>query len=112
MAGRFRPAFSEYRPESVLLPESFCVPLRRRLSDLSRSHRPIDMKFRQGKLFPLPQLYHPKNKFVKTEFPRRVSEDFHAWSSQAEAAFYRRVGASCYLYVLITDSATSRLDMR
>lgn len=26
--------------------------------------------------------------------------------------FYRRVGASCYLYVLITDSATSRLDMR
>ena len=44
VVGRYRPAFSEYRPKSVLLPESFCVPLRRRLSGLSRFHRPIYMK--------------------------------------------------------------------
>lgn len=44
VVGRFRPAFSEYRPKSVLLPESFCVPLRRRLGGLSRFHRPIYMK--------------------------------------------------------------------
>ena len=31
VVGCRRPAFSEYRPEPVLLPESFCVPLRRRL---------------------------------------------------------------------------------
>ena len=30
-------------------------------------------------------MYHSKNKFVKTEFPRRVSEDLHAWSSQARS---------------------------
>ena len=30
VVGCRRPAFSEYRPEPVLLPESFCVPLRRR----------------------------------------------------------------------------------
>ena len=44
VVGRYRPAFSEYRPKSVLLPESFCVPLRRRLGGLSRFHRPIYMK--------------------------------------------------------------------
>ena len=44
MVGRCRPAFSERRPKPVLLPGSFCVPLRHRLSDLSRFHRPINRR--------------------------------------------------------------------
>ena len=37
VVGRCRPAFSERRPKPVLLPGSFCVPLRHRLSDLSQN---------------------------------------------------------------------------
>lgn len=60
MVGRYRPAFSERRPKPVLLPGSFCVPLRHRLSDLSRFHRPINIKLWQRKLIPLPRSYHLK----------------------------------------------------
>lgn len=52
VVGRCRPAFSECRPKPVLLPGSFCVPLRHRLSDLSRFHRPINIKLWQRKLIP------------------------------------------------------------
>ena len=38
VVGRCRPAFSERRPKPVLLPGSFCVPLRHRLSDLSQNY--------------------------------------------------------------------------
>ena len=60
VVGRCRPAFSERRPKPVLLPGSFCVPLRHRLSDLSRFHRPINIKLCQRKLIPLPRSYHLK----------------------------------------------------
>ena len=39
------PHFTEHRPGSVLLPESFCVPLRRRVSGLSRVHHPTFIRF-------------------------------------------------------------------
>ena len=38
VVGRCRPAFSEHRLKPVLLPGSFCVPLRHRLSDLSQNY--------------------------------------------------------------------------
>ena len=60
VVGRCRPAFSECRPKPVLLPGSFCVPLRHRLSDLSRFHRPNTIKLWQRKLIPLPRSYHLK----------------------------------------------------
>ena len=60
VVGRCRPAFSERRPKPVLLPGSFYVPLRHRLSDLSRFHRLINIKLWQRKLLPLPWSYHLK----------------------------------------------------
>ena len=60
VVGRCRPAFSERRPKPVLLPGSFCVPLRHRLSDLSRFHRPINIILWQRKLIHLPRSYHLK----------------------------------------------------
>ena len=71
MVGRRRPAFSEYRPKPVLLPESFCVPLRRRMCGLSRFHRPMICDCCVGNICPLPAVYHPPASFVKKHFPLR-----------------------------------------